>query len=189
VRPTGDRSDLYPIIRQTDLSALSDLESAAVELRRELSQMVIEGRAIEPGPLSFEAGQLITAAARTNLDRFRILARLVDEADCRFLAGFPEIQNKLRAERAKLFRKELAAIADDCRRSYRIRAGRLAARRNWSSYGKLLWETASTFYSVTKLGIAGVLFAVRLPGLDVAGNISRVFMYVSVEPLCVEPQS
>ncbi len=187
--PTGERSRWYPIIRQTDLSALSDLESAAVALRRELSQMAIEGRPIEPGPLSFEAGQLISAAARTNLDRFRILARLVDEADCRFLAEYPEIQERLRSERARLFRKELVAIAGDCRRSYRTRAARLAARRNWADYGRLLWDTASTFYSVGKLRLAGVLFAVKLPSLDVAGNISQVFTYVSLEPLCAEPQS
>jgi hypothetical protein len=189
VRHTGERSHLYPIIRQTDLSALSDLESAAVALRRELSQMAIEGRPIEPGPLSFEAGQLISAAVRNHLDRFRILARLVDEADCRFLAEYPEIQKRLRSERAKLFRRELAAVAGDCRRSYRTRAGRLAARRNWAEYGRLLLETASTFYSVGKLGLAGVLFAVKLPTLDVAGNISQVFTYVSLEPLCAEPQS
>jgi hypothetical protein len=98
------------------------------------------------------------------------------------------VENKLRRSRIRIFRRELRAIAGDSKNLYRERAANLAAAGRWRAYPSLVLDTTLSFISIGKLGLAGVLFAWRLPlVIDAARNANRVLSFVTSEKFSSAP--
>ena len=146
---------------------------------------------VEPGPLSFEAGRVISSKTKAKLNRIRIMARLFDPGDFEFISRHGGVARKFRKDRALVFSLYLQSAKSELWESYRIRLDHIREAGSWSrDYPDLMTDTARAVFSILKLRIALVLFVLRLPGVvSIAANVERVLTYASAQPSCAKATS
>ncbi len=121
--------------------------------------------------------------------KFQLFVRILDPEDYLFLRSQDaRVEKRFRRKRVRIFRGELRSIAADLARSYRARAGNIAAAGRWAAYPSLALDTVSGFLSIAKLYAAAVLFAWRWPlMIDAARNADRLLRLVTSETFAAAP--
>ena len=114
-------------------------------------------------------------------DGLGTLIRLLDPEDYRFVrTQDPTMESRFRRERMKIYRGGLRAVARYAAQSYHARLANLSSAGMWRAYPSLLLSTASSFFSIGKLWMAGALFRLRLPVVvDVAAQRERLRQFLT----------
>ena len=125
----------------------------------------------------------------TRLDRFVLLATLLDLADYEFVEALdPPLAKRFRRQRMQIMRAELRAITREVGLTFLERAARLEAGAYWRGYPSLIHSTALTYCAIARLRLASMLFSWHLPVLiDVGATTDRLARYAMAGASCVAP--
>jgi hypothetical protein len=117
-------------------------------------------------------------------DRFRLLGRLLENDDLKFLANCPAEAAKLRKARSRIFRGELAVIRGDVHAAFQSRLHRIGECGRWSRIFGLVANTGSAYAALSKLHVNGALFrSGRGSAFHTSANTDRLCRYFTFEPL------
>ena len=117
--------------------------------------------------------------------RLALLIQILNPEDYRYIADRDiRIEPRFRRARMKTYRVGLRSLAADAVSSYQARLSNINAAARWSAYPALLLSTASIFFSIGKLWLAGTLFSLHLPILvDLAAQRERLQNFLAAEAL------
>ena len=120
-------------------------------------------------------------------DRFQLLQRLLEPADLNFLARTPDLAERLRGNRARIFQAELGVIRNDVNLAFRSRLNRIGECGKWSRIFGLLGDTVSAYAAISKLSVNGMLFRYGVrqvfltsPNTD---RLCRYFAFIATDPV------
>jgi hypothetical protein len=125
-----------------------------------------------------------SAPLLADADRFRLLGRLLEGDDLKFLEHHPGQALKLRKKRAGIFRGELGVIRSDVHAAFRSRLHRIGECGQWSRIFGLIADTGSAYAALSKLEMNAAFFRFSIPTLfDTSPNTDRLCRYFTFEML------
>ena len=171
-------------VSQRELRVLKRMLRRCNQTADAITRRISTGVYVEPGPLSFEAGRVISSKTKARLNRIRIMARLFDDEDFEFISRHSGVARRFRKDRASVFGCYLQSAKAELWESYRIRLDHIRETGSWSrKYPDLMKDTARAVFSILKLRVALILFILRLPAvISVVANVERVLIYASAQP-------
>src|SRR5580704_11441175 len=105
------------------------------------------------------------AALLADADRFRLLGRLLEDDDLRFLARCPPAAARLRTGRARIFRGELGEVRHEIDAAFRSRLHRIGECGRWTRIFGLMGDTAAAYAALAKLEVNGALYLHQIPAM------------------------
>ena len=115
-------------------------------------------------------------------DRFRLLGRLLENEDLKFLEHHPFEASKLRKGRARIFRNELGVIRGDIHTAFLSRLHRIGECGRWSRIFGLIADTGSAYAAISKLEINAALFRLSVPAVfHTLPNTDKLRRYFTLE--------